>query len=550
MSVIGKQWEIINTEPTASTYEKIIQNRAIKPEDELHEYHDPFLFEDMEKSVSRILQAIKDKERIIIFGDYDVDGISSAAILVHILQKLKATVSYRLPNRVKDGYGLSEKFITEFIENNIGLIITVDCGISCADLITKAKEGGVDTIITDHHNIPANHPEDAHSIIHPKLKGTAYPFPELTGSGVAFKLAHALILKALPEENIEDYVDLASLGTVADLGPLTDENRLIVKRGLKALQSSKWHGLKHLLEKAHGDPSTVKASTIGFRIGPRINAAGRIGDPYIPLQLLLQAPQSPKISEFSEKLESLNKQRQDMTAQAIQEAQAHFADQATPLILVASHPDWHVGILGLIASRLVEKYSRPAIIMQDLGDTLVASARSPEFFSIIEAITAAGEHLITFGGHAGAAGLSLKKSQLPAFKEKILAFAAEKLKDHPLRPTIKIDCELPHHEISLDLIDQLSHLEPFGIGNLEPVFIIKNLEPVFAKAVGKTQDHLTFSFNTPQAEFKVIGFNLAEHIDLIRQHRKIDLVCQLEKDSWKGRISLKVRAIDFSPTQE
>ncbi|MEK7085951.1 MAG: DHH family phosphoesterase, partial [Patescibacteria group bacterium] len=255
MSILGKKWLIKNNDKQKSILEKILENRDFRNLNELRDFYDPFLFNDMERAVSRIDRAIKSREHITIFGDYDVDGISGTAILVHILRKLNANVDYMLPNRVTDGYGLSEKFINEFIEKKVGLIITVDCGISCSKEIAKAKENNIDTIITDHHTIPETFPDKAFAILHPKIPNSTYPFSELTGAGVALKLAHALIKKYLPEPEQNDYLnsllDLAALGTIADLGPLRDENRLIVSKGLDSLANTKWSGLKRIKELAN-----------------------------------------------------------------------------------------------------------------------------------------------------------------------------------------------------------------------------------------------------------------------------------------------------------
>lgn len=547
MSVLGKKWLIKNEDSDKSSIEKILENKGPQGEEQ-SDFHDPFLFEDMEKAVERILLAIKNKERIIVFGDYDVDGISSAAILVQIFRILKANCSYRLPNRLEDGYGLSQKFIDEFIEKEIGLIITVDCGISCHDLIQTAKEKGIDTIITDHHSIPKQIPTEAVAIIHPKLPNTQYPYPDLTGSGIAFKLAHALIERCIPEEEkeglLDSFVDLASLGTVADLGPLVGENRLIVKKGLTQLATTKWNGLSHLVQISNGDKA-IDTTTIGYRIAPRINAAGRIGDPYIALSLLLQ-DDNKKVEDLGRSLDELNAERQEMTRTSLEQAENHFNNQEEiPYILIAEDPDWHVGILGLVAGKLVEKYARPAIILQDFGDTLVASARSPEFFNVIEAITAAGEHLIGFGGHSGAAGFSLKKENLQKFKDTISEFAKEKLQNEDLRPSLKIDCELLDQDINFEFLEEIEQLKPFGMANQRPLFVMRDVKPEFVGQVGKNRDHLKFSINTPEKEVRAIAFHLGHFAQEMRNHESVDLVCRLDRNRWNNKDYLQLLVLDF-----
>lgn len=554
MSVLGKRWLIKNSDNQKTIFERLLENRGLKEVEGMSEFHDPHLFNDMEKVLQRIEKAIQAQERIIVFGDYDVDGISGAAILVHILKKVKANVSYRLPNRLNDGYGLSLKFIDEFIEKNINLIITVDCGISCRNEVEKANSAGIETIITDHHTVPEFLPA-AFAILHPKLKDSTYPFKELTGAGVALKLAHALINKYLPESERQDYLysllDLATLGTIADLGSLTDENRLIVVKGLDSLTNTKWAGLKKLKELASiKEGVQMNTTNIGFQMAPRINAAGRIGDPYTALSLLLQEEEGENVNKLGDKLESLNKERQLMTEQALHEAEEMFLNKENlPSILIAYSANWHVGILGLVAGKLAEKYGRPAIAMQDFGDTLVASARSPEYFNIVEALTSAKSHLINFGGHAQAAGFSVSKDKLAAFSEEISKFALTNLQDVELKTILEIDCQLVGEEIDEALLETIEKLQPFGVDNRKPTFIMKGIEPYFINQVGQEGNHLKFTVKNGEKKFPVIAFRMGQFINQLRQHRKIDLVFQLEKHSWKEREFIQLQALDFKANE-
>lgn len=551
MSVLGKNWLIKNHSQKKTIFERLLENRGFKSLNEVDDFHDPFLFKEMEKVLSRIDQAISGRERIIVFGDYDVDGISGTAILVHTLKKINANVSYRLPNRLTDGYGLSEKFIPEFAEKNVNLVITVDCGISCASAISLAKQKGIDVIITDHHTVPENFPSDAHSILHPKIKDSGYPFKELTGAGVALKLAHALILRYLPVSEqaayLDSLLDFAAMGTIADLGSLRNENRLIVSKGLKALANTKWLGLKRLKELANlKEGDTIDTVKVGYQIAPRINAAGRIGDPYTALFLLLQENHSEKINILSDQLEQLNKERQVMTEQAMNEAEQFLLEaEKMPFILIAHSPDWHVGILGLIAGKMVEKYSRPAIIMQDFGDTLGASARSPEYFNIVEALTHCGELLLNFGGHAQAAGFNIRKENLQKFIEKISQYAQEKLENFEFKSTLEIDCELNQSEVDFSLLEEVENLEPFGVDNRRPTFMVKNIEPFFVDKVGQNGKHLKFTAKLNQKDFQVIAFRMGEFAEDVRMHKKIDLVFQLDRNRWNDREYLQLQALDF-----
>lgn len=549
MSVFGKKWIIKNENTSISTFQKILENRGIVDEDEKLEFNDPFLFSDMEKAVKRIFEAIEKKERIIVFGDYDVDGITGSLILYSTLKKMGAVVSYRLPNRLKDGYGLSEKFIDEFASKDINLIITVDCGISCRSQVAKAKENNIDVIITDHHTIPKEAP-DAVAIIHPKYD-SLYPYKDLTGAGVALKMAHALLLRTEEKESIEEklksLVDLAALGTVADLGPIKGENKFIVREGLKSLTNTKWPGLKKILKlSATKEEDEIDGSTIGFKIAPRINAAGRIGDPYTAMSLLLQEEDGEKVEKFGDELESLNIKRQEMTKIAMEEAEQIFLKSGLEnKILIVESQDWHVGILGLVAGRLVEKYARPVILMQDFGETLVGSARSPEYFNIVDALTTFGHLLPSFGGHAQAGGFNVKKKDLAEFKEKLIEYANKKLADNELKPSLVIDCFLNPEEISFEFIEKMNKLKPFGIENARPVFIMEGLEPYFIDQVGKEKDHLKFMVKSKDKEVNVIGFRMGEFMSDIRQHRKIDLVFTIEKNVWNNQEKIQFKAIDF-----
>lgn len=553
MSVLGKKWLIRNADSDKSIIDKLLENRGVSSTEEKEsfinpEFHSPFLFEDMEKAVDRIKKAIENQERIIVFGDYDVDGISSTAIAVNALQRIGAEVSYRLPHRMDDGYGLSNKFIEEFAEKGVKLVITVDCGISCHEQVSLAAEKGIDIIITDHHTVPTQIPEKAHSILHPLYSN--YPFPDLTGAGVAFKLAQGLAARCLPEDEakelVESLIDLASLGTLADLGKLKGENRFIVKEGLKKLANTKWIGLKKIMELASVKESELyDTSKVAFRIVPRINAAGRIGDPYIALSLLLQDNHSEKVELLGEKLEELNNQRQVMTKLAIEQAIQGLDENNLPPILVAHNPEWHVGILGLVASRLAEKYAKPAIVMQDFGDTLVASARSPQFFNIVEALKHCENNLMSFGGHAQAAGFSLKKENLESFTDCVTAYAHDILQHTEFSPTIQIDCSLNSAEIDFSLIDQIEKLQPFGVENEKPTFILHGVEPNFIDNVGKEGEHLKFSLPINGQNVQVIGFRMGEFVQNLRDHRKIDLVFHLERNLWNNKEYIQLHAIDF-----
>jgi single-stranded-DNA-specific exonuclease len=542
MSILNKNWEILNGSQ-ATLEEKLLQNRGLNSKEKIDKFldpethggfHDPFDFPDMEKAVERIKKAVEKKERIIVFGDYDVDGITSVAILVKALGEMGANVSYRLPHRVDDGYGLKEKFVREFIDIGVGLVITVDCGISCGNEISLAKKNGIDVVITDHHDVPKIPPKDAYAILHPK----DYKCKDLTGAGVAFKLASALV------ENPEKYLDLAAMGTVADIGILKGENRLIVKKGLKQLAETDFEGLNSLKEIAEIDDAKIDSRTIGFQLGPRINAAGRIDSPYFALQLLLNDCEV-RGKKLAKKLDELNKKRQVMTQKAVEEADAFFADNNKE-ILIKEDKDWHVGILGLIAGRLTEKHGVPSIILQDFGEYLTASARSTENFNIIEALKEHASFLTYFGGHAQAAGFEIAKENYLPFCAAIETFAKENTKEEDQLSKLKIECEIEAEDITEKTLDFLETLKPFGAGNETPQFLMKDLDIKGIREVGKDNAHLRIKAKHKTRDFNIIAFRFGEYFDQIRQHSKIDLVCNIEKNPKNKYEKIQIRAVDIN----
>ncbi len=562
MSVLNKDWQIKNQDPNLGITEKLLANRGITEQEQIQSYlypnykkgfHNPFLMKDMDKAVARIKKAVHGQEKIMIFGDYDVDGISGTAILYNTLKIMGGRVSYRLPHRVKDGYGLSNAFIEEFIKLGVNLAITVDCGISCKSQIELAHNYGLEVIVTDHHTIPEEMPDKAFAILHTMQPGCEYPFKGLTGAGVAYKLASALITDNFKGGEREEYLyallDLASLGTVADIGPIRDENRIIVKYGLEALKNTRWSGLQHLKDQAGILPEEkLNIGTIGFKIGPRINAAGRIDHPYYALQLLL-SEDGEKGKQLAEHLEKLNQSRQQMVIKAMLEAETQYTGRRSDKIFVAWSPDWHVGILGLIAGKISEKYGVPAMILQDFGDYLVASARCPATFNVVEALTANRDYLEHFGGHAQAAGFNIRKDRLEDFVRNMEQYAETHfMKDKDANPILNIDCEIQADDINESLMKFMDQMEPFGVGNEQPLFLVKNAKYNFLRRVGKESNHLSFLAQTGFKKFSTIAYKLGEFADQIAQSPSVDIVCYLDRNEWKGRHQIQFRAVDFRPS--
>lgn len=561
MSVLKKNWQIKNQDANLGITEKLLANRGIIDQNKIQSYlypnykkgfHNPFLMKDMDKAVDRIKKAIQRNEKIMVFGDYDVDGISGTAILYNTLKIMGGRVSYRLPHRVKDGYGLSNAFIEEFIKLGVNVAVTVDCGISCKSQIDLAHNYGVDVIVTDHHTIPEQLPDKAYAILHPLQPGDEYPFKGLTGAGVAYKLASALITDKFKGEEREEYLfallDLASMGTIADIGPIRDENRIIVKYGLEALKNTRWSGLQSLKEQAGIKPEDkLNIGTIGFKIGPRINAAGRIDHPYYALQLLLsEDPEKSKL--LAQHLEKLNQDRQQMVLKAMQEAEEQYAGRRSNNVFVAWSPDWHVGILGLIAGKISEKYGLPAMILQDFGEYLVASARSQERFNVVEALTANSDYLEHFGGHAQAAGFNIRKDRLEDFVRTMEKYAETHFFKEDEAPVLGIDCEIHPDDINETLMKFLDQMEPFGVGNEQPLFLIRNVKHNFLKRVGKESNHLSFLAQAGYKKFSTIAYKMGEFADVIGQSESMDVVCHLDRNEWKGRHQIQFRAVDFKPT--
>lgn len=545
MSLLEKIWMIKNTDPELSIQEKIFLNRGLKTTSEREkflnteklEFHDPFLMKNMDRAVERIQKAIKKQEKIIIFGDYDVDGISGTAILVHTLTHAGANVSYRLPHRIDDGYSLSEKFIEEFKNIGVTLVITVDCGISCQNQIALAKKYGIDVIITDHHTIPELFPDAAYAVLHPLQPDCPYPFKGLTGTGVAFKLA-----QAIGSADLNNLLILAALGTIADLGPLIDENRLIVKKGLKNLAATTWFGLNLLRKNAGLENEPISAYHIGYRIAPRINAAGRIAHPYISLQLLLHEKPHQNAVLLAQELEQLNQKRKQMVEKAIGEA-IRSADHSIDKILILSSPDWHTGILGLIAGKLSEEFNRPAIVLQDFGAHLIASARSPAHFNIVEVLACHKNLLVSFGGHAQAAGFTVLKENFEQLKKQ-LQETAKNFNDS-IKPELIIDAEVNEKDINKELVEFIERLEPCGIGNETPRFLLRKAKITNLRTIGADQSHVQFQTLINKKPVNSIAFRFGKFAPQLQKTAQADLVIQLQKNIQFAR-DLEFKVIDMN----
>ena len=549
----------------------LLYHRQIKMQQQIDEFfnpdyeqdiHDPFLMLGIGEAVKRINQAIKKDELIAIFGDYDADGVCGSVILKTVLEKLGAKVGkVYIPNRLKEGYGLSEESIKEAANQGVKLILTVDCGISCVSEIELANSLGVEVVVTDHHQIGKILPK-AKVIVNPWQKEDEYPFKELAGAGVAFKLVQALLKKhktiAVGWEKW--LLDLVALATVADCMPLLGENRTLVRYGLIVLAQTKRAGLQELMKIARLNPvfETEKLATnldtysLGFVLAPRLNAAGRIEHADLALDLLLEQDRE-KARAMAQKIDNYNRQRQKTTEEIVMEIESRIKkkvfDKNKPFVVEASK-NWSPGIIGLVAGKISDRHCRPTIIFSETENgCLRGSARSVAGFNLIEAIGECRDLLVQFGGHPGAAGLEIKKENLLAFEEKINKFAGKKLKDRDLAPVLEIDSELEANDISWVLFDELVKFEPFGKNNEAPIFLAKDFSISSLRVVGNGSKHLKLelkSENLPQKSFKAIGFGLVKNggADL-KIGDRVDLVFEILKDEWNGRRDLQLKIKDI-----
>lgn len=526
--------------------EQVLRDRAIIPKTK-EDLYDPFLLKDMSKAVERIRTALENNEYIWVFGDYDADGITSCAILIKYFDSLGARANYYIPDRVSDGYGLSASGLDEIAAKGGNLVITVDCGINAFEEAHYAKTLGLDLIITDHHMVEEELPE-AVAVINPKRGG--YPFEHLAGCGVAFKLVQALAGDAFPEFR-DSVLDIVAFGTIADVVSITDENWVIVKEGLAHFKNI---GLRALSDMACKDPDRLKTSDIGFSIGPMINASGRIGNPKIAVELLLTDDNKTAYA-IAKQLHNLNTERQEQCTTAESES-ADMIEKHVELsdtyVVVARGDDWHVGVMGIVASRLVERYGRPAIALTRSEDgSYKGSARSVYGVSIYDILSDCREYLDRFGGHAYAAGITISEANYEPFL-KALQQAGRKHMGDCFVGKRRCDYKIEPKQITMDFIEQLSRLRPFGAGNPEPVFRMDNLFLDSIRYVGALGNHAKITVNAGSGIFDAICFGMADSFKGIRMGEELSLLFVPEISHFGGvdKIQLKVKdihsgAIDF-----
>ncbi|MDZ7659934.1 single-stranded-DNA-specific exonuclease RecJ [Fodinibius sp.] len=515
---------------------------------DLSQLHDPFLMKDMDKATSRLAEAIRNGERILIYGDYDVDGTTSTAILYIFLEEFGVDVDFYIPHRFKEGYGINQEGIQYAIDTNTDLIVSVDCGITAVEETEQAKEQGIDVIICDHHNVGDAIP-DAVAVLDPKRSDCNYPCKGLSGAGVGFKLIQGTIKKlGLADSIAFKLLDLVAISIASDIVPIEDENRILMREGLKRINSEPRIGIKALLELINLSVGSITTSNIVFSIGPRINAAGRMGDATKAVKLLISDTPAEAKSRAHE-LESINVARRDKDSETMEEAKAmvdknYNLDKISSMVL--HHPDWHLGVIGIVASRLVDTYGRPAVMLSTVDGKIKGSARSIDGFNIYEAFKECEDLLEQFGGHEYAAGLTIASENLEEFRQRINDIAAERLSDEDFKSELKIDCELDLSDVNMRFWKLLSQFEPFGPGNLRPIFVSRDVEVVGVPTiVGKGHLKMKVKQNGSGA-FDVIGFNMHEYLPVIRNgdDNQLNIAYSLEENEWNGRRTLQIRLRD------
>ena len=519
---------------------------------DIHQLHDPFLMLDMDKAVDRILLAISEKKTILIFGDYDVDGTTSAAFLTLFFRSINAEVHYYIPSREKEGYGVSKQGIDYAKLIGADILITCDCGINAFDKVAYARENKLDIIITDHHK-PGKILPDAHAIVNPNRKDCPYPFKGLCGAGVVFKLALGICEKGgFNTEYVWTNSDVVTLGIVGDLVPIQDENRIIVYHGIRQMKKESNQGITALLKTGGLFGKEITVGRLVFWMAPKINAAGRLGDASRAVKLL--TTQNPVLAmEIASELEEENNRRKEITQKITNDALYLVKTRCNlenEKAIVLGNNNWHPGVIGIVASRIKETFSRPAIIISINDNECKGSCRSIRGFDIADALGECNDYLTGFGGHPIAAGLSMNSSDFDTFKQQFLKVADEKISTDDLIPTIYVDSELNLEELNDRMIKFLNAMEPYGPGNMRPVFVSNNLSiDGIPKLLGRDQNTLKFSVKQNKTLFESIGFNMAEHYEKLIQNIPIDIAYVVGENMWNGQKTIQLELKDIKLNQ-
>ena len=543
--------EALNVEEFVAT---LLVQRGIETFEEARDFfrpklehlHNPFLMKDMDKAVARIELAIANQEKILVFGDYDVDGTTAVSLVSSYLKTYYSNVATYIPDRYDEGYGISFKGIDFADDNEFSLIIALDCGIKSIDHVAYAKERNIDFIICDHHR-PGEFLPDAVAVLDPKRDDCSYPYDELCGCGIGFKLIQALGENR--NQSIEDltpYLDLVATAIAADIVPMTGENRVLAHFGLQVINSDPRPGIKALIHQIK--KQTLDITDVVFIIAPRINAAGRIKHGNHAVELLSEF-NFEQAQQFASEIEQYNSDRKELDKQITIEALSQIVenDEVAGFTTVVYQEDWHKGVIGIVASRLIETYYRPTLVFTKSGDKLAASARSVKGFDVYNALEACSEHLEQFGGHRYAAGMTLKEENYPVFKKAFEKVVSETIHPDMLLPEISIDAEIDFTAITPKLIRILKQFEPFGPLNMTPIFMSKNVNDTgYPKNMGSEETHLKLFVKQNNSEgIAAIGFGLGNKINLVTDKKPFDAVYCLDENEWNGKVTIQLRLRDI-----
>lgn len=542
---------------------QILLNRGLSPSEspsgflspQLKHLYSPNLLNGASAAASLIVDAVHAKRKIVLYGDYDVDGIAGVALLWHMLRQLGADLITYVPHRVEEGYGLNLEAVRKLANDGAQLIVTVDCGITAFDVVAAARMAGCSVIVTDHHAMQERIPE-ADALVHPGL-GDSYPNRDLCGAGVAFKLAWAVAqhvsggdrVAATFRELLMELLPFAALGTIADVVPLVGENRVLARHGLEGLVRSRIPGVKALIASAGLTGESVSGSDVGFKLAPRINAVGRMGHARLAVELFTRADED-RAREIAEYLEEHNRSRQTVERRLAHEVYERIeleglASDARRAIVVAA-PGWHAGVLGIVAARVVDRYHRPAVLVSLAEQEGQGSARSIHSFDLAQALEHCKDHLVSYGGHAMAAGLRIVPSRMMAFSEAFIAAANQRLTGADLVPKLRLDAEVPLTEMNLSTAASVVGLGPFGHGNPKPRLATDWVELAGEpRCVGRNEEHLQATFRQNGAVLKGIGFGLAGLAQDLKQHRRCRVAFEPIINEYQGRRSVEMQVLDF-----
>ncbi|NNE03820.1 MAG: single-stranded-DNA-specific exonuclease RecJ [Eudoraea sp.] len=514
---------------------------------ELSQLHDPFLMKDMDKAVARIQRAIASNENILVYGDYDVDGTTAVALMASYLRSNYPNVATYIPDRYGEGYGISYTGIDYAYDNGISLIIALDCGIKAIDKIAYASKKNIDFIICDHHR-PGEQLPLAHAVLDPKRKDCSYPYDELCGCGVGFKLIQAL--SQANEEDQEDllpYLDLVATAIAADIVPITGENRVLCAQGIQRINTNPRAGINAMLKSAK-KMGNINVTDLVFALAPRINAAGRIKHGLHAVDLLLETDQE-KAEVLASEINSFNEQRKGLdkttTEEVLQYIREHGEENRKTTVVY--NDSWHKGVLGIVASRVIETYYRPTLIFTRSGDKLAASARSVKGFDVYDALSQCSEHIEQFGGHKYAAGLTMLPEQFDAFKSKFEKVVSDRIDPQLMIPEIQVDARMSMDVISPKFYRIIKQFQPFGPGNSAPSFMVNDLyDTGYARGVGEDSKHLKMTVYQPGSNaINAIGFNLGSKLEMVKHKSPFSAVFSVEENEWNGRVDLQLKVKDI-----